>query len=373
MKKRSGEEMMLEASSVSPAITSSGPLLFPLPLTICPPTRRSSGHRRRRHQRAAAVHAITNCLIRALNTLYLNYPAAHRAQKISSVDPSQAQSRLTDSLLNAAAAYYNASRQCFDADARGVEGCKPLDVVGSGVTLIPGCSLNVPRPRDQVGSMSISPLVSAPTSHPGLSLFIFDEASLRHSNMDSGTTRMPDTYAVELESLSQHSVIDAINTGLQLFDSLPVLSDTASHFTYIDPLPKGLVSLVAAQVALPSELNNVPLLSLLPESVASLYRDPTSLLLSPASARHNLQEARLRKPRVLALRSEYVALVSRMAQLGMLCMTTVPRCVNGLFGVPKGDKIRLILDARPANCYFVRPPRVRLPSPTHLAALRVPT
>jgi hypothetical protein len=40
--------------------------------------------------------------------------------------------------------------------------------------------------------------------------------------------------------------------------------------------------------------------------------------------------------------------------------------------VPKGDQIRLILDARPANCYFTRPPRVRLPSPTHLANLRIP-
>ena len=42
--------------------------------------------------------------------------------------------------------------------------------------------------------------------------------------------------------------------------------------------------------------------------------------------------------------------------------------------MPKGDgTTRLILDARHANCYFVRPPKVVLPSPSHLAALRLPS
>ena len=62
-----------------------------------------------------------------------------------------------------------------------------------------------------------------------------------------------------------------------------------------------------------------------------------------------------------------------MMRLCMLSMTDSPRCINGLFGVPKGDDTtRFILDARPANCYFVRPPKVKLPSPSHLAALRIP-
>ena len=367
-----GGEMTLEASSNSPVMTQHTANLFPLPLYFCPSTNRGSGHRRRRHRKAAAVHAITNSMIRALNTLYLNYPAAHTALSFSPVDPSVAQSRLTDSLLNAAAVYYNASRQCFDAAAHGVVGVKPCGIVGGGVTLIPGCSLNVPRPRDQVVSMSISTLLDTPASHRGLSLFIFDESSLVHSRLDSTTTAMPDTYAVDCGSFSQQSVIDSINTGFQLYDTLPLVDDSTPHFGYVDPLPKGLVSLVAARVALPSELNNVPLLSLLPESISSLYNNSTSLLLPPAVAQHNIREAHLRRPRVLALRSEYVALISRMARLGMLSMTTSPACINGLFGVPKGDKIRLILDARPANCYFVHPPRVRLPSPSHLAALRIP-
>ena len=75
-------------------------------------------------------------------------------------------------------------------------------------------------------------------------------------------------------------------------------------------------------------------------------------------------------PRVLAARGEYVKLVHRLLRLGMLDLTTAPRCVNSLFGVPKGDDIRLILDARLANCHFIDAPRVTLPSPSHLAQLQ---
>jgi hypothetical protein len=340
-------------------MTHHNPVLFPLPLSTCPITHRNSGHRRRRHTRASALHAIANSIIRGLNTLFFNYPAATTARNSHSADPSVAQSRLTDSLLNAASAYYNASRQCFDSDAHDVEGCKSLSAVGDGVTLIPGCSLlqRLPRPRAQA-------LPYTPGSNQGLSLFIFD-GSIQFpsdSDVDSFPIDMPDTYAVDYGKL------------FHLFDSVPAhsVAQTESAFYSCPILPKGLVPLVADQVALPSGLNNVPLLSLLPGSVASLYNNSSSLLLSPDLARYNLREAHLRKPKVLALRREYVALISRMTQLGMLSMTTTPACVNGLFGVPKGDKIRLILDARPANCYFVRPPRVRLPSPSHLAALRIP-
>ena len=73
---------------------------------------------------------------------------------------------------------------------------------------------------------------------------------------------------------------------------------------------------------------------------------------------------------MLAERTEYIKLVHRMLRLGMLQLTSTPHCVNSLFGVPKGDDIRLILDARLANCYFVDAPPVRLPSPSHLAQLQ---
>jgi hypothetical protein len=348
-----------------------------MPLQIYYLPNRKSGHRRRRQQRASAVNTIYNDMIRALNTLFLNYPAAHAAQVLFPADPSIAQSRLTDSLLNAAAAYnYHASRQCFDTSIPGAEGFTPLGAGDGSVTLIPGCNLCVPRPRVQVVSHTVSPLMDTPKSHQGLSLFVFDKSTLSHIGMDSVFTGMPDTYSVHWENLSRQSLVDSINMGLRLFDSLPPEVESATGVSFYNtavPLPTGLVSLVASLVALPSSLNNVPLLSLLPQSIALQYITPTSLLLPPALAQHYLKEARLRKPRVLALRHEYVALISRMARLGMLSMTTAPSCVNGLFGVPKGDQIRLILDARPANCYFVRPPRVRLPSPSHLAALRIPS
>jgi hypothetical protein len=47
--------------------------------------------------------------------------------------------------------------------------------------------------------------------------------------------------------------------------------------------------------------------------------------------------------------------------------------INGLFGVKKDeDKIRLIVDARPANSLFVDSPSVSLPTPDLLAKLSVP-
>lgn len=261
-----GSEVMTDASSYSPAEPAHA-TLFPLPLTTCPRTHNNSGHRRRRHQRASAVHTITNIMIRALNTLYLNFPAAHTARQFRSAVPSEPQSRLTDTLLNAAAVYNEASRQCFDVSTRCAEGVKSFGAVGGDVTLIPGCTLRGPRPRAQVLSFPLSPYVSAPVLHPGLSLFIFDESG--SSYLDSVTTAMPDTYAVQFSR--DQSTLEEIAHSLQLFDTLPL---STSAFQYVDTLPTGLMSLVADRVALPTALSNVPLLSLLPSTLASLYVHP---------------------------------------------------------------------------------------------------
>jgi hypothetical protein len=134
----------------------------------------------------------------------------------------------------------------------------------------------------------------------------------------------------------------------------------------------GVVPLVASQVALPDKLQHVHLLSTLPTGVSEVYSSPAALLLPQPEAAARLRAAGLREPRVLADRAEYIRLVARMLQLGILELTTSPRCVNGLFGVPKSDsETRLILDARPANCYFADPPHVELPSPSHFAQLQV--
>src|SRR4051794_31308329 len=60
-----------------------------------------------------------------------------------------------------------------------------------------------------------------------------------------------------------------------------------------------------------------------------------------------------------------------MLSVGMIELTQQPpRAVNGIFGVAKGDAIRLIIDARPANALFADPPHVELPTPDILAGLR---
>ena len=44
--------------------------------------------------------------------------------------------------------------------------------------------------------------------------------------------------------------------------------------------------------------------------------------------------------------------------------------MNGVFVVPKGDGLRLIVNAIPSNTHFVDPPAVQLPTPDVLAALQ---
>ena len=131
-----------------------------------------------------------------------------------------------------------------------------------------------------------------------------------------------------------------------------------------------LVPLVASCVSLPDSVSGVPLLSLLPEKAVALYGSPDGglLLESPRCSRvhpkvHCTSPEEWRKI-VLLLRS--------------LCMVDLVdgsrvKCVNGAFGVSKGDgKIRFICDGRPANSRFVESPYVRLPSPSDLASLFVP-
>ena len=107
---------------------------------------------------------------------------------------------------------------------------------------------------------------------------------------------------------------------------------------------------MADRVSLPDNLQHVAILSLLPGTVASCYSNPSTVLLPPEVAAERVVAARLRRPRALVARSECIKLVRPMLHFGMLQLTSTPRCVNSLFGVAKGDDIRLILDARLAKC-----------------------
>jgi hypothetical protein len=122
-------------------------------------------------------------------------------------------------------------------------------------------------------------------------------------------------------------------------------------------------------------LHIVPLARVLPPDLASAYgHDASPTLLRPPRQVCALNEvAPLRAPRIAGTRREYVKLVGRLVQQGMVGFTATPRAVNGVFAVGKdADSDRLIIDAQPANRLFVDAPPVSLPNPSHLVQLQVP-
>ena len=136
------------------------------------------------------------------------------------------------------------------------------------------------------------------------------------------------------------------------------------------------VPLVCARVSLPVRTNHVHICSLLPSHISSFYSDPSRCLLSSIERDNCL----LKHPKLMFKQStiggdrfEYILLVKRMLSLGMLSTTLTPRAVNSIFCVEKDvDCDRLIIDAQLANSYFVPPPYVRLPNPSHLASIKIP-
>ena len=149
---------------------------------------------------------------------------------------------------------------------------------------------------------------------------------------------------------------------------LPFVSSFSSE-------PTPVVPLVASRVALPSSLCIVPLARVLPPDLAAAYaHDASPALLRPLRQVCALdQAAPLRAPRVAGTRREYVRLVGRLVQQGMVGFTAAPLAVNGVFAVGKdADSDRLIIDAQPANRLFVDSPGVSLPNPSHLVQLQVP-
>lgn len=316
--------------------------LFPLPLLPYTHPRSSTSRRRRRLTAVEGIiDDLSNDAIRALNTIYLNYPAlssslAH-SSSLRSSGPSPAQRRLHLRVRQAADAYFHSSRlhACGDTPTG-------MDVPGR-----PSASL--PRSRLPLSSL----VIGAPLA-PALAL---DQPRSFHDG--AATPLLPTDLS------AAYLAFDHVN-AVTMFTG----NATPTPVFAYDTAAVSIVPLVASTVALPSTLNHVTLLSCLPPGLAMVYTTPSQLLLPSKQVEARQQQANLRPPRVFADRREYILLVHRMLSVGMLSFTTSPLCVNGLFGTPKGDgQTRLILDARPANCYFVDPPSVQLPSPAHLAAL----
>ena len=129
------------------------------------------------------------------------------------------------------------------------------------------------------------------------------------------------------------------------------------------------VPIVATQVSLPDEAGAVDMMSSLPPHIMNYYRDgSTCLRRDPSTLPSDTKP--LTKPRFFGARTEQIALYKRMERAGMVNYTVdQPHVINGIFGVPKGDKQRLIIDGRYANRAFDDAPHVALPSPELLSQL----
>jgi hypothetical protein len=137
-----------------------------------------------------------------------------------------------------------------------------------------------------------------------------------------------------------------------------------------------VVPLIAARVSLPDSLRIVPLQSVLPAFMASDYHEASRAnLLRPAMDKFTMDMSHpLHAPRIAGSRKEYVKLIGRLRDAGMIAFTSRPAAVNGVFTVEKDDDSdRLIIDAQPANRCFIDSPHVQLPDPSCLVQLQIPT
>lgn len=134
-----------------------------------------------------------------------------------------------------------------------------------------------------------------------------------------------------------------------------------------------VVPLHASRIALPSSLRSIPIPSLLPPSIRLQYDEPRHFLRDSFSVEVLNLTRPLARPKVSGPRAEYIKLLARMKEVGMVDFTATPLAVNGMFAVEKdAESDRLIIDAQPANRLFVDPPHVSLPNPSHLVQLHVP-
>jgi hypothetical protein len=118
------------------------------------------------------------------------------------------------------------------------------------------------------------------------------------------------------------------------------------------------------KVSLPSAAGTTSLLNILPPHLVSLYADP-SLVLRPIPAR-----CRVRPQPYLTNYNDYVELIRRLKDAGMVVFKLSVLVVNGIFAILKDSStLRLIIDARPSNSCFIEPPHVDLPTPDLFARL----
>lgn len=148
--------------------------------------------------------------------------------------------------------------------------------------------------------------------------------------------------------------------------------DDTDNTTHTQPLPENLFTykqrsqtlpVVAENVALPPTDNCVDMLSALSPTMRELYSQPGNVLrVDPPET--------MPRATVFASLVEYLALLRKLRARDMLGATTQPKAINGIHCTPKsGGALRMILDARPANALFAKPPKTQLPNPGLIASL----
>ena len=159
---------------------------------------------------------------------------------------------------------------------------------------------------------------------------------------------------------------DVINDSSIFNDLHRSYNDKQLHST-LSSTPAPVRIIKSSDVSLPSIAGTAKLFDILPPSLVQLYSKPKTLLQPPCVRLHH-------RPAFMCSPSEYVKLIQRMMDRGMIAFTKKPKAVNGLFGVDKdnGASIRLIIDARPVNSMFMPSLHVQLPTPDLIASASVP-
>lgn len=311
--------------------------IFPLPLFYIP--RRPASHSRRilqRYKRTLAIVQCANLCILALNSLFSNsymFPQPERHIYTDSSTTTAIQYRLCASV------FYHSRIHI-------------LAVSRVSISNTTNCHLDDGR----------SILVSK--------LYTYIYSFLSNSTFPPIPSSSPIYTNIHTNSHISHSL--HTDVGVDECDIPMVLDSEGVALFYNQQLP--VVKLIADRVSLPDNtLNQVDMLSLLPPSDTTLYSTPTQVCINypiDGPIQNTNTQHKLRKPRAYADHSEYIKLLIRLTSLNMISYTNKPKCENGLFGIPKSDgSIRLIIDAKPANTRFIQPPKIELPTPTHIAHL----
>lgn len=131
-----------------------------------------------------------------------------------------------------------------------------------------------------------------------------------------------------------------------------------NYRTHAQALP-----VVVDRLSLPSSASSVDMLGALTPAMRELYSDPRNILRTDPPIE-------LPKAANYASSHEYVKLLQTLRVKDMLGATLTPKAVNGFHSTEKsGGKLRLILNAKPANALFTAPPKTTLPNPGIVAQL----